>query len=294
MGFDKIMTILGDRPLILHTLERVQQTQRVGEVVLVVRDEIVEDVRSMIEPWLAFCPIHVVAGGETRQDSVRAGLEAVSEAAQYVMIHDAARIFITTEVIDAVLEGAKVTGAAACGTPCTDTLKMATTEGVVEQTMDRTKFWTIQTPQIFRADLLAECYEKALASGESFTDDTAVIEYSGYPVQLVHYKGINFKVTTPLDWKLALAHMYMNEPDCPPGQQMRKYIHDMNNHLTPLMGYGFLIMKELKEGPNGKKFATNIQSASERCQEVAIEMQKLVRQLFPRREEMDQHNQPPH
>jgi 2-C-methyl-D-erythritol 4-phosphate cytidylyltransferase len=285
MGFDKIMTLLGDRPLLLHTLERIQQTGCVTEVVLVVRQEIVEEVATMVEPWQSFCSIKVISGGVNRQDSVAAGLSAVTPDAQYVMIHDAARIFVTTELITSVLAAAQEVGAAAAATPCSDSLKQAKADGLVQKTLDRSEIWALQTPQIFEKQLLLDCYKKALPSGVLFTDDTAVVEFCGHPVKLVHYKGVNFKVTTPADWKLAIAQIYMCEPDSPPGQQLRKYIHDLNNHLTPLMGYGFLIMKELKDGPNGEKFARNIQSASERCQGVAVEMQKLVRQLFPRRDE---------
>jgi hypothetical protein len=124
-----------------------------------------------------------------------------------------------------------------------------------------------------------------LESGESFTDDTAVVEKMGHPVRIVLYNGINLKVTTPADWKLAELLIQFGEGESGPGMLLRKHLHDMNNHLTPLLGYAYLLTMEFPEEAKGKKFAASIQMAAERCQVTTATMQKLVRELFPRKSE---------
>ena len=141
----------------------------------------------------------------------------------------------------------------------------------------------MQTPQIFRTQLLRDAYQAALKSGTIFTDDTAVVEKMGHPVRIVLYHGINLKVTTPSDWSLAEALLRAGEGEGSPGQLLRKQLHDMNNHLTPLLGYAYLLTNEFPEDSRPKKFAKSIQMAAERCQVTTADMQKLVRELFPRK-----------
>lgn len=284
MGFDKLLTPLGDKPLLLHTLERLLQTGVPAEIVLVVRADAQAEMEALVAPLRELGPIRLVPGGAQRQDSVQAGLAAVADASEFVLVHDAARPFVTRELVDTVLEGARQTGAAVCGAPCSDSLKEVGEDGLVRQTVERAKLWTVQTPQIFRTALLREAYARARASGESFTDDTAVVERLGQPVRIVLYHGINVKVTTPADWRLAAAYLHMGEGgDSASGQVLRRHLHDLNNHLTPLMGYSFLIGNELEEDSRAKKFATSIQTAAERCQVTAAALQKIVRELFPRK-----------
>jgi len=104
-------------------------------------------------------------------------------------------------------------------------------------------------------------------------------------VRIVLYHGINFKITTPADWSLAEAFLRTGEGEGSPGQLLRKQMHDMNNHLTPLLGYAYLLTMEFPEEAKGKKFAASIQMAAERCQVTTATMQKLVRELFPRKSE---------
>jgi 2-C-methyl-D-erythritol 4-phosphate cytidylyltransferase len=283
MGFDKLLTPLGGKPLLLHTLERLLRTQLLAEIILVVRPGSEEEMEKVIESLRSQGVIRLVPGGAQRQDSVQAGLGAVSDSSEFVLVHDAARPFVTKELIDVVLAAAKLSDAAVCGAPCSDTLKEVGEDGLVLKTLDRSKLWTVQTPQIFRTSLLRRAYDSALSSGGVFTDDTAVVEKMGHPVRIVLYHGINFKVTTPIDWKLAECYLQFGEGDFSPGQELRKNLHDMNNHLTPLLGYSFLLLNEVSEDARLKKFATNIQTAAERCQATTAGMQKLVREIFPRK-----------
>jgi len=285
MGFDKLLTPLGGRPLLLHTLDRILKTGLPSEIVLVVRPGSEEEMQAVVAPLNEQGNIRLVPGGAQRQDSVQAGLNAISGSSDFVMVHDAARPFVTRELVDVVLAAAKLSDAAVCGAPCSDSLKEVGEDGLVTQTVDRSKLWTVQTPQIFRASLLRKAYEFALKSGETFTDDTAVVEKMGHPVRIVLYHGINLKVTTPADWKLAEAFLRLGDSESGPGSVLRKHLHDMNNHLTPLLGYAYLLANEFPEDSRPRKFATSIQTASERCQTTTAEMQKIVRELFPRKTE---------
>jgi 2-C-methyl-D-erythritol 4-phosphate cytidylyltransferase len=285
MGFDKLLTPLGGRPLLLHTLENLLLTQLPEEIVLVIRPGSKVEMEAVIAPLREQGNIRLVDGGAQRQDSVQAGLRAVSDSSEFVMVHDAARPFVTKELIDVVLAAAKLSDAAVCGAPCSDSLKEVAEDGLVVQTVDRSKLWAVQTPQIFRTKLLRDAYQAALRGGSVFTDDTAVVEKMGHPVRIVLYNGINLKVTTPADWSLAEALLRAGDGEGSPGQLLRKQMHDMNNHLTPLLGYAYLLVNEFPEDSRPKKFAKSIQMAAERCQVTTAAIQKYVRELFPRKGE---------
>ena len=107
----------------------------------------------------------------------------------------------------------------------------------------------------------------------------------GHAVRMVLYNGINLKVTTPADWSLAEALLRAGEGEGSPGQMLRKQLHDMNNHLTPLLGYAYLLVNEFPEESRPKKFAKSIQLAAERCQVTTAAIQKHIRELFPRKGE---------
>jgi 2-C-methyl-D-erythritol 4-phosphate cytidylyltransferase len=285
MGFDKLLTPLGGHPLLVHTLERLLLTEVPEEIILVIRPGSEAEMEAILSPLRDQGKIRLVPGGAQRQDSVQAGLKAVSDSSEYVMVHDAARPFVTKELIDVVLAAAKLSGAAVCGAPCSDSLKEVAEDGLVVRTVDRSKLWTVQTPQIFRTKLLRDAYRAALKTGAIFTDDTAVVESMGHPVRIVLYNGINLKVTTPADWSLAEALLRVGEGEGSPGLMLRKQMHDMNNHLTPLLGYAYLLANEFPEESRPKKFAKSIQQAAERCQVTTAAIQKLVRELFPRKGE---------
>lgn len=285
MGFDKLLTPLGGRPLLLHTLERLLLTEVPKEIILVIRPGSQTEMEAVIAPLRDRGNIRLVDGGAQRQDSVQAGIKAVSDSSEYVMVHDAARPFVTKELIDTVLAAARLSDAAVCGAPCSDTLKEVGEDGLVVQTLDRSKLWTVQTPQIFQTKLLRDAYQAALKNGAIFTDDTAVVEKMGHPVRIVLYHGINLKVTTPADWSLAEALLRAGEGEGSPGQLLRKQLHDMNNHLTPLLGYAYLLVNEFPEDSRPKKFAKSVQLAAERCQVTTAAIQKFVRELFPRKGE---------
>lgn len=143
-----------------------------------------------------------VNGGATRQASVRAGLEALaSEAPDIVLIHDAARAFVTDKVISRAIDAALITGAAIPVVPVTDTIKVVDATGAIQATPDRANLRIAQTPQAFRFDAILEAHRRAAREGrDDFTDDAAIAEWAGLTVATFEGDAANMKLTTPEDF----------------------------------------------------------------------------------------------
>jgi len=146
-----------------------------------------------------------VRGGRQRQDSVFNGLKALPDDIEIVVVHDAARPFVTPAVISAVIAAAVRDGAALAAVPAQDTLKRADSASLVKATVDRSRLWQAQTPQAFRAPLLREAHLRAASDGYRGTDDASLVERLGHPVRIVQGSSRNLKVTTSDDLALARA-----------------------------------------------------------------------------------------
>ncbi|MFH1010954.1 MAG: 2-C-methyl-D-erythritol 4-phosphate cytidylyltransferase [bacterium] len=154
--------------------------------------------------------VRVVCGGQTRQESARRALHALSQDVELVVVHDAARPLITKDSIEAVLSAAEEHGAAIVGVPITDTVKRVR-GGFVEATLRREVLWAAQTPQAFRRSLYQEAHERAEAEGFITTDDASLIEHFGLcTVTVVQGSVRNIKITHPED--LVLAEFYLAHP----------------------------------------------------------------------------------
>ena len=173
------------------------------EIILVVAAEDMERARQLIAAGPSRLTEKVVLGGEQRRDSVWQGLQQMMAGTEMVLIHDAARPFISHRVIDRCLETIRRYGAAVVARPVADTLKRAADDGSVTATVDRDRLWGAQTPQGARASLLLEAYARAVAEAWPVTDDASVIERAGHRVQLVEGEAMNFKITHPEDLALA-------------------------------------------------------------------------------------------
>ncbi len=200
MGGDKLFLELFDRPVISYTLEAFERCDMVDEIIVVAREEDIFSFGEIIKDE-GFAKVRkIVRGGESRQQSVMAG---VSEAAGFdiIAVHDGARPLIEPDVIEKAVEAAAEHGAAAVGVPVCDTIKKAE-DGFVEETLDRSVLWQIQTPQVFRADILINAHENA--NGD-MTDDAALVEQNGGKVFLVLGSYENIKITTEFDLAVAEA-----------------------------------------------------------------------------------------
>lgn len=206
-GLDKIAAPLLGRPLISYSLEALASHPLVNEVVLVLAPEKVEWGRGLVRDGGWERVQAVCAGGSRRQDSVARGLEQLSPCA-WVLVHDGARPCLDGELILRGLEAARETGAAVLALPVADTLKRAGADGLVVETLPRDGLWAVQTPQVFRRELLEEAH---LRVKETVTDDAAMVECLGHDVRLAQGSPANLKVTTVEDLALAEAILSLRQ-----------------------------------------------------------------------------------
>jgi len=198
-GTDKVFAPLGGKPILARVIDAFEECQSVNQVVIVVSKQNLEACRQLMaeEGWSKVT--EVCPGGKRRQDSVAAGLSQLKNC-QWVVIHDGARPLLTVDLIEQGLAEARETGAAVAAVPVTDTIKLAGDDRIVRQTPPRQNLWAVQTPQVFRYDIIAEAYRQA--KGE-VTDDASLVEQLGYKVKLYMGTYDNIKVTTPDDLALA-------------------------------------------------------------------------------------------
>ena len=205
MGFDKLLALLGDRPVLAHTIDAFERTESVNEIILMARPERVSEFEELVRQNVFRKVRDVIPGGERRQDSVRAGLERVSAETTFIAVHDAARPLVTPEQIERVFALAGTHGSAALAEPITSTLKRADESCVVTGGVPRENLYAMQTPQIFARDLLDRAYAAVAANNLSVTDEVSAVEHLGEKVVLLPNEEWNIKITYPRDLLLAQA-----------------------------------------------------------------------------------------
>lgn len=203
-GIDKVLAPLGELPVLVHTIYSFQDCPRFDEIVVVTREDLLVEVSRICKDFQLDKVSKVVVGGRERTDSVLAGLREVRPDADLIAIHDGTRPLAPQQVLEEVVERAAETGAAAPAIPVTDTVKRAR-EGLIEETVDRSELWTVQTPQVFEAGLIRAAVEKAAVDGESLTDECGAVERLGMKVSLTTGSKENIKITTPFDLILGEA-----------------------------------------------------------------------------------------
>ncbi|MBF9197977.1 bifunctional 2-C-methyl-D-erythritol 4-phosphate cytidylyltransferase/2-C-methyl-D-erythritol 2,4-cyclodiphosphate synthase [Microvirga terrestris] len=203
-GFPKQYRDLEGQSVLARTLFRFLSHPEVDRVLVVIHP----DDRDLYEASIgALAPLPptlqpCVYGGETRQDSVRNGLEALAASTpDIVLVHDAARPFASPELIDRAIQAAQRWDAAVPGTAVTDTIKVISRQSEVVSTPDRASLRAVQTPQAFQFVLLLNAHRKAAAAGlQAFTDDGALAEWAGMPVHVFEGESANIKLTHPADF----------------------------------------------------------------------------------------------
>jgi len=196
-----------NKPIFIYTLEKLDSSTLINEIILVVRTEDVNAVKETVEEWGIRKVSSVVPGGKERQDSVLNGLKILSEEVNIVVIHDAVRPFVSVEKIEEVIKVAREKEAAILAIPVKDTIKRGG-DGCVEATLNRNFLWSVQTPQAFKADLIKKAFEKARQDGIYATDDSSLVERLGYPVYIVEGEEQNIKITSPED--LLIAEVFVD------------------------------------------------------------------------------------
>ena len=196
---DKLFLEVAGCPVVVHTWQRFVEAKCIDEIVLVVRDGMQSTFTGLAATFDLAKPYKLVVGGAERQDSVWNGLQALSAATEIVAIQDAARPCTDEGLIAATIEAARETGAAVAAQPLTDTIKESIDGQWATRTLDRSRLWSVQTPQTFRVEVIRRALSAVREKGLQVTDDTAACELIGQPVRLVAGSRPNPKVTLPED-----------------------------------------------------------------------------------------------
>ncbi len=196
---DKLFVEVAGRSLVAHTWQRFEDARCIDEIVLVVREAMQSTFETLAARHRFHKPHRFVTGGRERQDSVWNGLQALSAGAEIVAIQDAARPCTSEALIAATVQTAREYGAAVAAQALTDTIKESADGKTVLRTLDRSRLWSVQTPQTFRVEVIRRALAAVRERGLLVTDDTAACELIGQPVRLVAGNTPNPKLTTPAD-----------------------------------------------------------------------------------------------
>lgn len=198
----KIFAPLAGRPVWEHAAERLRSCEAVGRMVAVIAEEDRQRWETEFAESRRRLDVDIVIGGKERVESVQAAMRTIPDA-EWIAVHDAARPLVTWEDVAAVFSAAYRDGAAILATPVRGTLKRDNGDLSDCRTLDRSRIWEAQTPQVFRGDWLREAYQRW--RGRPVTDDAQLVELAGHPVRLVHGSDTNLKITRPEDLRVAEA-----------------------------------------------------------------------------------------
>lgn len=236
-GLPKQYRNLAGRPLLAHTLSALTRAAPGAKLLPVIHKDDLELFRSKVAPLTAEKMKDIagpVFGGATRQESVHAGLEAlaVDNPTKIVLIHDAARLFVSDTLVERAVAAATAHGAAVPGVPLTDTIKEIDEEGLVLATPPRSQLRAVQTPQAFRFDLILAAHRSAAKSGVGdLPDDAAVAEWAGHRVHVFLGDAANMKVTTTEDLVIAETRLIRELADIRIGQGYDVHAFGPGDHV---------------------------------------------------------------
>ena len=215
MGSDrnKLLLTLRSQPLIAWTLGAAEASDEITWIGIISQPADWLDLKEILGDLSLTKPVQLIQGGTTRQESVYNGLQALPAEAKQVLIHDGARCLATPELFDrcaaAIRNSQYPCGGLIAAIPVKDTIKVVDDAGLIHDTPDRSQLWAAQTPQAFDVQLLKQCHETGLKQGWEVTDDAALFEKCGLPVQIVEGEETNLKLTTPMD--LAIAEFILQQ-----------------------------------------------------------------------------------
>ena len=205
LGADKLFLPLAGKPLLAWSVDVCQNCELLSQIVIVLNESNLDSGRNLVAERGWSKVVGVCLGGERRQDSVRQGLKELKRC-DWVVIHDGARPFLTLDLIRDGLEAARGTGATTAAVPVKDTIKVGDDNEMVRETLHRQRLWAVQTPQVFRFDIITRAHGQVT---DEVTDDATLAERLGYEVKLYMGSYHNIKITTPDD--LALAEIVVKE-----------------------------------------------------------------------------------
>jgi 2-C-methyl-D-erythritol 4-phosphate cytidylyltransferase len=200
----KPFVLLGGRPIFVRTLEVLQEIPSIEDIILVVHGPYLDDYRKAVKSFALNKVRDVIAGGKTRGESVKKGLELMDRDTDLVLIHDGVRPLVSVRLIKRLLTAAVKNKAVISAVPVKPTIKEVNVKSMrVEHTLERSRLWEVQTPQVFNAAVIREAYRRD--PGGTATDDAALVEDMGVPVKVITGDYDNIKITTPEDVLFAEA-----------------------------------------------------------------------------------------
>ena len=197
-GKKKQFKLLGRRPLLFHTLTSFLECDDIAEIVVAVPKVNLETISRELASFTSVKPIKTVVGGARRQDSVLNGCLALSENVEIIAVHDAARPFVTPELISATIAGCNEADGCIAALPSKDTVKQVSKNNI-HRTINRDSIWLAQTPQTFHKDILINALQQDMVA----TDEASMVEATGGRVLVTEGFVGNFKITNSEDWRLA-------------------------------------------------------------------------------------------
>lgn len=204
MGFDKLFAPLAGKPVLAYSMRAFSDCPEVDEILVVTREDRVDEVEQLVRDEALAKVSKVITGGAERHMSVWNGLQSIDSAgSEFVAIHDGARPLTTPQLIHDCLAMAREHGAACCASQIPDTVKRASPEHVVTESVERTGLWAMQTPQIFASGLILQAYAALIAKHEMVTDEVSAVQKLGKKIALLKNTDWNFKITFPHDLELA-------------------------------------------------------------------------------------------
>ncbi|MGL5132267.1 MAG: 2-C-methyl-D-erythritol 4-phosphate cytidylyltransferase, partial [Planktothrix sp.] len=205
MGSDrnKLLLTLWDKPLLAWTLAAAEAATGIEWIGIMGQPVDFPDFQEILAQVNLTKPVELIQGGETRQQSVYNGLQALPPDAERVLIHDGARCLATPELFERCGAVLQTCSGLIAAIPVKDTIKVVDENGLILDTPDRRQLWAAQTPQGFEVKLLKECHDQGIKEGWEVTDDAALFEKCGLSVHIVMGEDTNLKVTTPVDLSVA-------------------------------------------------------------------------------------------
>lgn len=209
MGFHKKQLLLLDGdPILVHTLRKFAACPAITTTWIAGPPEDLSVIRQIVAAERFRMPVHVIAGGDRRQDSVENCLRAIPPGTDLVAVHDAVRPFVPPERIAAAIAAASESGASILGILTVDTVKQVARTRIMG-TIPRDHIVLAQTPQVFRYEILRQAFDKAREDGFSGTDESSLVEHLGIEVTVVPGSDRNIKITKPVD--MELAHFFLEQ-----------------------------------------------------------------------------------
>ena len=209
-GEDKLFYRIKEKPVLAHTIDAFQKCDLINDIIIVAREDMFEPITDICTKYRFSKVSKVMKGGQTRTESVMNGIYAASKKAYLIAVHDGARPCVDVDTITRTIKTAKITQAAAPAIPITSTVKRVENT-IISETVDREELFEIQTPQVFRLEIIKAALSNVLKKSIDITDDCRAAEIIGVPVHIVEGSRRNIKITTIED--LSIAEAFINMED---------------------------------------------------------------------------------